>query len=125
MGLKTIIFFLSTCFVVLLSLEAIADDISAPDQPEDASFLKGQKEAVKSLATTEEAPAKCEEKTNITAPEKTPETKTAVSSSSKNSNLSFNFIYYILYKFKYIDSFGLSSPEKSRSKRNQENVVWH
>lgn len=126
MGFKTIIFFLSTCFAVLVSLQAIADEGPSPKKKEYL-MLEGQKETVKSADKAIEAQRACEEESNqneqdLGAYEGRSEN---TNYSSGSSNLSFNFIYYILYKFKYIDSFGLSTPEKKRVPKNQESVVWH
>ncbi len=127
MGLKTVIFFISTCFVVLVSLEAIADDISGAHASDVRLFFEGQKETLKSPDNNQEVPQQCEEETKATElSKKVPADKSAVTQRvSKNSNLSFNFIYYILYKFKYIDSFGLSTPEKSRVTKEREDLLWH
>ncbi len=127
MKLKTILFFISTCFVVLVSLDAIADDASRSERPGFSLLEAGQKESVLSPETTEDAIQQCEEETKAAGQPKLPsETKTVAKKSlSTNSNLSFNFMYYILYKFKYIDSFGLSTPDQSRSSKDQENLIWH
>lgn len=126
MGFKTIIFFLSTCFAVLVSLQAIADDGPNPKKKE-ILILEGQKESIKSANKAKEAQSACGEENaqneqNLEAYEGKSEN---INYSSGNSNISFSFIYYILYKFKYIDSFGLSTPEKKRVSNNQESVVWH
>lgn len=128
MGLKPIIFFLSACFVVLISLDAIADDISSLDDPNGASAPASQDEGLNSADNTSEVPEKCdEEKNKINGQKPTASAKeTSLKENPiRNSNLSFNFVYYILYKFKYIDRFGLSTPGKSQGTKNQENIVWH
>ena len=127
MKLKTLLFFISTCFVVLVSLDAIADDAFRAEKPDFDLLEAGQKESILSPEATEDSSKQCEEETKAAGlPELASKTKTVVKKSpSNNSNISFNFMYYILYKFKYIDSFGLSTPDQSRSTKDQENLVWH
>lgn len=123
---KSLTVFFSICFIVLVSLEAIADDqASSLHVAEVKVKLEGQTEIAK-LQETESGDQICgnENKPSDSLAKVTINTETIKKSTADYPNLSFNFIYYILYKFKYIDSFGLSTPEKSTSPK-KENILWH
>lgn len=124
---KSVIIFLSICFIILVSLEAIADDNPPTLYVAEVKInLEGQAEIAKAQETTKASDQTCDKKKKIS--DSTAKTFIKVealkSQKAEAPNLSFNFIYYILYKFKYIDSFGLSAPEKSTQPK-KEDIVWH
>lgn len=124
---KSLVIFLSICSIVLISLEAIADE-SAPALyvPEVKLNLEAQAEIAKAQETTKASDQNCdkEHKSSDSTAKAIAKVEASKSQKADASNLSFNFIYYILYKFKYIDSFGLSTPEKS-TKPKKEEIIWH
>lgn len=121
---KFLFIFFSICLIVLVSLDAIADDNAPKSKAIDEFKIEGQKEMPVSQESAKADAKSCE--TTKPSGSKSHPTKTQALKETPTdySNLSFNFIYYILYKFKYIDSFGLSEPEKANPPR-KENILWH
>lgn len=124
---KSLAIFFSICFIVLVSLEAMADgEAPSLSLAEVKIALDGQNEVVKPQETIQVSGQTCdkENKTSDSTAKAIIKTEVIKKPKAESPNLSFNFIYYILYKFKYIDSFGLSAPEKSTQPK-KEIIVWH
>lgn len=111
MNTKYLMLFVSISIIVLMSLNAVAEDV-IPVHTE-ASVVTSDSETQQcknQLYTVQSSETPCnKEKAPAQKPEKV--TEPTLNSTSKDKvNLSFNFIYYILYKFKYIDIFELLRP---------------
>lgn len=101
-------------FIALLSLMAIGEDISTGSgDPSTEESVHGTVSVSGKSEECKEAhlhAALCLKEQPLT--EQQPEENNTNQLKKGSENLSFNFIYYILYKFKYIDIFELVRPSK-------------
>ena len=111
MGLKL---FFPLFFIALLFYMAIGEpifigsklsDIEVLELPIEVDDKVEESNEVSTHAICPKAKALTENKTEVTD-------KKLLKKEPVAENLSFNFIYYILYKFKYIDIFELVRPSK-------------
>jgi len=111
MGYKVYLLFIGTCILVLFSLNAMADETYSPLSTQESSIRKLDKESMQEASFCLENADSCDSASIV-------DLEKNVEHQDDSAHLSFNFLYYILYKFKYIDSFHLSNPAKGTSKRS-------
>lgn len=105
MSMKYLILFVSTSIIVLMSLNAIAGDVTTATSYTETSVITASDQE-------KSCPNHVDQNQELLCNKEKANTKKSTQSTLKESardsvNLSFNFIYYILYKFKYIDIFEL------------------